>query len=118
MAANKPRVGYRMRELQAIVSYTPGISKAAALRAAGLPDRGLGYWRPIERTVAAGLVIADRDCPWVRKPAHALFASERDRTWFYLRQELLHGNPTPERATQILAEIEDLQAVRVASWVS
>lgn len=106
-----------MRAIADIVSAMPGVSKAAALRAAALPDRGLGYWRPIDRTLAAGLIIVDRECPWVRRPAHALFASERDRKLFYLRAELLHGSPTGERATEIAAEVEALRQQAVSSWI-
>lgn len=38
----KPRIGHRMQELADIVSAMPGCSKSAALRAAGLPTRGVG----------------------------------------------------------------------------
>ena len=53
----RPRIGPTMRELHAIISACPGISKAAALRAADLPDRGMGAYRPVNRALAAGLLV-------------------------------------------------------------
>ena len=43
----KPRIGHRMRELADIVSAMPGCSKSDALRAAGLPTRGMGSGREL-----------------------------------------------------------------------
>ncbi len=43
----KPRIGPRMRELQAVVSAMPGISRRAAMSAAGLPQSGLGSGRSL-----------------------------------------------------------------------
>jgi len=106
--------GPRMRELQAIVSAMPGCSQAAALRAAGLPDRGMGYQRPVNRAINAGLLIYVPGLPG--RPSK-LFASERDRQIFELREELLHGSPDPDRAGQIVAEIETLRGEQAASWV-
>lgn len=116
-SVTRPRIGPRMRELQAIVSARPGISKRAALQAADLPECGLGHARPLNRAINAGLVIVDSACPWVRRPAHALFASERDRTIFYLRNELPRGQPTPQRADEIRAEVERLRAEQATTWV-
>ena len=53
--ADKPRIGYRMRELVDICSAMPGISKSGALRAANLPTHGLGSGRSLNRAIAAGL---------------------------------------------------------------
>lgn len=95
-----------------IVSAMPGISKAQALRAAGLPDRGLGYLRPVDRTVAARLVIVEHAAPTRCR----LFASERDRELWHLRQELL-GEPTADRAAEIVDQINRLRAQQAATWM-
>ena len=107
------RIGPRMRELQAIVSAMPGCSQAAALRAAGLPDRGMGYQRPVSRAISAGLLIYVPGLPG--RPSK-LFASERDRQIYRLREELL-SCPGSARAQQIVAEIETLRGEQAATWV-
>ena len=58
-----PRIGPTMRAIADVVSACPGTSKAGALRAAGLPDRGIGYLRPVERACAAGLTVVMDRCP-------------------------------------------------------
>jgi hypothetical protein len=110
------RIGYRMRELTDVVSACPGISKRAALRAVGLPERGLGSGREMMRAIRAGLIVVELECPWVRRSAHALFASERDRQMFHLCAELLHGSPTPERAAELAAEIDELRQAQAADY--
>lgn len=112
----KHRVGRRMAELQMIVSCLPGISRRAAMRAAEMPEAGLGSGRSLNRAITAGLILEDRACPWVRRGAAALFASERDRDLFYLRSELLHGKPTPARAEEIRAEVARLREEQAATW--
>jgi hypothetical protein len=102
----KPRVGPRMKSIADYVSAVPGCSKAAALRGVGLPDRGMGAYRPMSRAIAAGLVIVEQAR---RGGPYLLFASERDRRMFHLRAELLHGSPTPERAAELAATIERLR---------
>jgi len=114
----KPRIGYRMRELVDIVSGMPGVSRNGALRAAELPVHGLGSGRSLNLAIGAGLIIEDRDNRWVRRPAHALFASVQDRAIFNLRQELLKGNPSPERAKEILAEVEELRQDQAVAYAS
>jgi hypothetical protein len=104
-----------MRELRDIVSAMPGCSKAAALRTADMPDRGRGYLRPIDRAIAAGLIIA---VPDRRGKPFKLFASERDQRIYELREELLHGGPDSTRAEQLVAEIEALRAEQAATWLS
>jgi len=94
----------------------PGCSKRAALRAAGLPESGLGHARPLNRAITAGLIIADYENAWVRRPACALFANERDRTLFSLRHELLHGQPSPDRAAEIMAEVDKLRQEQAADF--
>jgi hypothetical protein len=37
---------------------------------------------------------------------------------FNLRSELLRGKPSPERAEQIAADVEQLRAEQAATWVS
>jgi hypothetical protein len=109
----KPRIGPKMRELQAITSACPGITKAAALRGADLPDRGMGAYRPVHRAIAAGLVIAEQTG---RCGPYRLFASEADRRLWHLRDELLHGRPTPERAAELAAEIDEMRHAQAADY--
>lgn len=110
------RIGPRMSELADIVSAVPGISKYDALRAAGLPTHGLGSGRSLNRAINAGLIQVDAACPWVRGPAHALFASDLDRQLWHLRQELLKGSPAPERSSEILAEVDKIRAAQAAAY--
>ena len=110
------RIGPRMAELQDIVSAMPGCSRRAALRAAELPERGIGHGRPLNRAIQAGLIIQDISNPWVRHGHYALFANERDRVIFNLRAELLHGSPTPERAAELAAEIDELRQAQAADY--
>lgn len=112
------RIGHRMRELTDVVSACPGISKRAALRAVGLPERGLGSGREMMRAIRAGLILVDMECPWVRPTAHALFANERDRLLFYLRSELMRGSPTPERAAELAEDIARLWEQQAQTWVA
>lgn len=110
------RIGPRMAELQDIVSAMPGCSRRAALRAAELPERGIGHGRPLNRAIQAGLIIQDISNPWVRRGHYALFANERDRVIFNLRAELLHGSPTPERAVELAEEIRRLREAQAADY--
>lgn len=107
----KPRIGPRMRELQAIVSACPGITKAEALRAADLPDRGMGAHRPVNRAVEAGLIMVEHERPNL---CH-LFASERDRQLWHLRRGLM-SRPTPARAAEIAGEVARLRQAQAAAF--
>jgi hypothetical protein len=111
-AGTPKRVGPRMRELQAIVSAMPGISKSDALRAAGLPTHGLGSGRELNRAIAAGLIIVEHE--------HArrtrLFASERDRRHWHLARETMTPGTPAERVAELRAEITTLDAERAATW--
>lgn len=98
----KPRIGPVMKSIADYVSAVPGCNCAEALRGVGLPHRGWGAYKPINRAIEAGLVIETGG-----HPCH-LFASEADRELFDLRAELL-GHPSPERAEEILAEITRLR---------
>jgi hypothetical protein len=111
MATTK-RIGPRMRELEAIVSAVPGISKRGALLAAGLPVSGPGRDAPVHRAAAAGLILVERERP----NRYRLFATERDRQRWHLRRELLQPGQPAERVTAIRAEIACLDAERAASW--
>lgn len=108
----KPRIGHRMRELQAIVSAMPGCSKSDALRAAGLPTHGLGSGRELNRAIAAELIIVEYE--------HArrcrLFATERDRRRWHLAREIMTPGIPAERVAEIRAEITKLDAERTATW--
>lgn len=107
-----PRIGYRMRELADIVSAMPGITKSDALRAAGLPVRGMGSGRELNRAVSAGLIIVQHE----RANLCRLFASERDcRRWYLAREALTPGIPVG-RMAEIRAEITALDAERAATW--
>jgi hypothetical protein len=110
------RIGFRMRELADIVSAMPGCSRRAALRAAGLPERWASNARPLDRAIRAGLIIQDSGNRWAKSNAYALFANERDQAIFNLRNELLRGQPSQERAEQLVAQIEELRAEAAASW--
>ena len=106
------RVGHRMRELQAIVSASPGITKSDALRAAGLPTHGMGAGRELNRAISAGLILVEH--------AHArrtrLFASERDhKRWHLAREALTPGTPA-KRVAELRAEVSRLDAARSATW--
>ena len=103
------RIGPTMRTLEAIVSARPGISKAGALRAAGLPVRGYDYLAPRARTEAAGLIIVDSGRPC------RLFTSELARKKWYAERELMSCKDA-ERAAQILAEIEELRRQQARSY--
>jgi len=107
-----PRIGPRMRELHDVVSCMPGISKRAALAAAGLPLSGPGRDAPVHRAVAAGLILVERE----RSNRYRLFATERDRQRWHLRQELLQPGQPAERVAAIVAEIACLDDERAASW--
>ena len=111
---SKPRVGYRMRELADIVSAWPGCSKADALRAAGLPTRGMGSGRELSRAIAAGLIVVER----VHTSRCRLFASERDSHRWHLARELLRPGTRAERVAEISAEISALDAERAATWTT
>jgi len=113
MATTKPRIGYRMRELADIVSAMPGISKRGALVAAGLPLSDMGRWAPLDRTVAAGLVVVERE----RVNRYRCFSDERARRAWHLRQEALRRDTSPERIAEIRAELDDIERQRAASWV-
>ena len=109
---SKPRVGYRMRELQSIVSAWPGCSKADALRAAGLPTRGMGSGRELNRAIYAGLILVEHE----RANLCRLFATERDRHCWHLVRELLRPGMPAQRVAEIQTEISALDAERAATW--
>ena len=108
------RVGPRMLQLHDVVSCMPGCSKTAALRAAGLSLSGMGRWAPLDRAVAAGLVVVERE----RVNRYRCFANERDRAVWHLRRELLQPGTPAERVAEIRAEISALDAERAASWTA
>lgn len=107
-----PHIGYRMRELHAIVSAMPGCTKADALRAAGLPTRGMGSGRELNRAIVAGLILVEHE----RSNLTHLFATERDRRRWHLVRELLAAGTPAGRVAEIRAEINTLDAERAASW--
>ena len=108
----KPRIGPRMRELADIVSAMPGCTKGDALRAAGLPVRGMGSGRELNRAITAGLIIVEHE----RVNLCRLFATERDRMrWHRVRDLLTPGIPAG-RVAEIRAEITALDAERAATW--
>jgi hypothetical protein len=98
------RIGHRMRELHDIVSAVPGCSKAQALRAAGLPVRGPGSGRELNRAIKAGLVLVEHQ----QVNLCALFGSERDRTWWILRRELMTPGTPAWRIEEIRHELDAL----------
>lgn len=117
-SASPRRVGPVMRALADFVSAMPGSSVRAALRGIDHPDAGRGHQRPVQRAESAGLIIVDRDNRWVPTGHYALFASQRDRALFNLRAELLHGDPSPARAEEVMAEVNELRAEQAQSWLA
>ena len=112
---SKPRIGPRMQEIADYVSGVPGCTKSDALRAAGLDPRGqLGARRPLDRAIAAGLVVVEHDGP----NRCLCFANQRDRKRWYLRRELLQPGTSAERVVDIRAEIARLDAERAATWTA
>lgn len=109
---SQPRIGPTMAAIRDYVSCVPGCTKAAALRGSDRPVRGLGAYRPMNRAIAAGLVIAEQTR---RCGPYRLFASARDRELYHLRSELM-ASPSPERAGQLVAQIEKLRAEQMATW--
>lgn len=107
-----PRIGPRMHELADIVSAVPGISKSDALRAAGLPVRGMGSGRELLRAIDAGLVVVEHE----RVNLCRLFANERDRERWHLVRDLLTPGIPAGRVAKIRAEITALDAERAATW--
>jgi hypothetical protein len=107
-----PRIGYRMRELEAIVSAMPGISKSDALRAARLPVRGMGSGRELNRAIIVGLIIVEHE----RVNLCRLFASERDRRRWHLVRELLTPGTPAGRVAEIRSEVSVLDAERAETW--
>lgn len=110
---SRPRVGHRMRELQAIVSAMPGISKSDALRAAGLPVHGMGSGRELNRAINAGLILVEHP----RSNLTRLFASEGDRKRWHLTREALTPGTPAQRVAELVAEIAALDEQRAATWV-
>ena len=98
------RIGPRMAEIHAIVSALPGISKRGALPAAGLPVSGVNRDAPVHGAVAAGLILVERS------NRYRLFATERARQRWHLRQEALQPGCPAERVTEIAAEIAVIDA--------
>ncbi len=109
---SRPRIGPRMRELRDIVSAMPGCSKSDALHAAGLPVRGMGSGRELNRAIAAGLVIVEHE----RANLCRLFVSERDRQRWHLRTELLTPGTPVDRIEEIRAKLEQLDRERALTW--
>jgi hypothetical protein len=104
-----------MRLLHDTASASPGLSEMALLRACGLPECGLGYRRPAQRATAAGLLVYRR----ARKGnAWRIYATVQDADLDDLRHELLHGNPGPDRARQIMEEVGKIQAEQAASYAA
>jgi hypothetical protein len=110
----KPRIGHRMRELADIVSAMPGCSKSDALRAAGLPVRGMGSGRELNRAISVGLILVEHE----RANLCRLFAGERDRTRFHLVRDLMTPGIGADRVTAIRAEIVTLDDERAATWLT
>jgi hypothetical protein len=106
------RIGPRMRELTDIVSAIPGITKSDALRAAGLPVRGMGSGRELNRAITAGLIVVEHE----RANRCRLFASQRDRERWHLVRDLLTPGIPAGQVDEIRAEIAALDAARGETW--
>jgi hypothetical protein len=106
------RRGPRMRELASIVSACPGISKSAALRAAGLPTHGCGSGRSLNRALATGMIVSVK----VHPTLCALFENERARERFYLRTEAMAPGCPAGRVWEIQEQIRAIDAERALTW--
>jgi hypothetical protein len=110
------RAGFRMQAIADFVSACPGASQADAMRAAGIDPRAHGSYcanRPMGRAIQAGLVIIEHDGPQLTR----LFANDRDRRRFHLRQELLTPGLPVDRIEELKAEIHQLDHERAQTWV-
>jgi hypothetical protein len=103
-----------MRQLVDVVSAVPGCTKSDALRAAGLPTRGLGSGRELKRAIAAGLIVVEH----VRPNLCRLFASEGDRRRWHLVREIMTPGVPATRVAEIRAEVVALDEERTRSWVT
>lgn len=90
------------------------MTAADALRAAGLPTRGMGSGRELNRAISAGLIVVER----VHASRCRLFATERDRKRWHLVYELLRPGTSAECVTQLRAEIIALDEERAATWTT
>jgi len=102
----KPKIGRRMHDLHVIVAACPGISKSQALRCAGLPVRGPGSGRELNRAIAAGLVVVEK--PQVN--LCALFATEADARWWRLTREYYAPSTPAARVREISDEMDAITA--------
>lgn len=68
--------------------------------------------RPLDRAIAAGLILAE---PYRPGRVTRLFANERDRYVWYSVQELL-ASPSPQRAAQIAREIYAIRRGQMADY--
>ena len=88
----------------ALLACAAGLLRAAARAAwnvsAARGSRGL-------RSTAAGRATRGGSAPGARR-----------RWMFYLRAELMRGSPTPERAAELAAEIEELREQQAQTWVA
>ena len=108
-------IGPKMGLIRDYVSAVPGCSQADAMRASGTDPRSQGAYcanRPMGRAIASGLILMEHDGPQLTR----LFATERDRTIYHLRRELLTPGTPAERIAEIRIELARLDAERAATW--
>jgi hypothetical protein len=67
----------------------------------GLPVRGIGSGRELNRAIVAGLIIVEHE----RANLCRLFATDRDRRRWHLRRELLQPGTPATRVAEIRAEL-------------
>jgi hypothetical protein len=108
----RPRIGPTMRAIADYVSAVPGCTKADALRGTDRPARGMGAYRPVNRAIAAGLVVTEQTR---RCGPYRLFAAETDRQLWHLRRELM-ASASPARAVEIAAEVARLREAQVTEY--
>jgi hypothetical protein len=104
-------LGPRQSELLDIISAIPALSKSDALRLAGIPAGGWYAARPINVLVSRGLIVAEKV-----GGRYMLFASTRDREWFYLRRALLQPGTPAEEVQEISARLRELDEERAVTW--
>jgi hypothetical protein len=89
------RIGPKMRAIRDAVSAMPGCAKEEAVQAVDGYMPSSGRYRPLDRALRAGLIVADRP----GRERVRLFASGAARRIWYLRRELREPG-LPSRAAR------------------
>jgi hypothetical protein len=106
------RIGRKMRQLADIVSAVPGCGIETAVAGADGYLSASGIYKPLERAIAAGLVVAD----WADREHVRLFTTGIARRIWYLSAELQQPDTSTERIRGIHHELAELHAALAATW--